>query len=262
MSRIDEINDASRCKEIYVSATLAIEKIFRELEAGAPKPVEVRTGDISRFRFKDMVPEAAIFLKLARLVSLIRTLELLLSHARVQEQCIIQRSIEETNEDIVFLSLAVTKGELTEKHGKFLEEFWKEDYSNPADPIGTRIPRGFSRKGIGAYNSRALGQDNPSDTDHASRAIYEMYSGFLHGAAPHIMELYDENTGQFSDGSIASSVRSVDYILDAQNSFYRSLLSCQMAAKALGNSAALALSEAETSRFIVAIGVDKIMVKG
>jgi hypothetical protein len=259
VTRDEEIRHARQRKGIYVRAIAALEKAFRLIEADAPKPTEVTRGNHLAFRYMEPSAEAAIFLKLARLVSLVHGLELLIDHGRVQEQCILQRSIEETNEDIVFLCLSILGGEQTDRHAEFLTEFWKEDYSDPSDPVGSRIPRGYSRKGIRSYNNRALAQPNPSGADGAGRSIYEMYSGFLHGSAPHIMELFDENNGRFSSGSISGSVRFTDYILDAQNSFYRSLLSAAFVAKAFGLPDTLEFVQNEISAFIEQVGRENLL---
>jgi len=52
---------------------------------------------------------------------------LLLSHGFVQEQAVLQRTIDETNEDIDFLVYAVTNDTVTELHERFLEAFWEEE---------------------------------------------------------------------------------------------------------------------------------------
>lgn len=258
MSRADEARRAAERKPAYVRAVAALEEAFRRIEADAPQPSEIERGGHVIFRYEDQRTEAAIFLKLARLVSLIHALELLVDHALVQEQCIIQRSIEETNEDIMFLCLSINGGKATDRHVEFLAEFWKEDYTDPADPVKSRVPRGYSRKGIRSYNNRALGQDRPSSADEIGRSIYEMYSGFLHGSAPHIMELYDENERRFSFRGISNSVRHIDYIFDAQNSFYRALLSAIFVTKALGLPDILAFVQEEVRVFIEQVGLENL----
>tara|TARA_R110001599_G_scaffold331277_1_gene545976 strand:- start:365 stop:1156 length:792 start_codon:yes stop_codon:yes gene_type:complete len=254
MTRDEEAILAANRKEVYLSAISALERGFRNIEQQVPKPEEVKFGNYSRFRYPNQEIEAAIFLKLARLISLVKTLDLLLDHGRVQELCILQRSVEETNEDILFLSLAITENDRTPKHDQFLSEFWTEDYTDPDDPIRSRIPKGYSRGNVRSYINRALKQPDPSTMDQIGRSIYEMYSGFLHGSAPHIFELFDENTQVFRSDGIKGSMRLIDYILDAQNSFYRSLLSLQCTIKAFGLAELLDEVKSDIDTFVLAIG--------
>ena len=73
------------------------------------------------------------------------------------------------------------------------------------------------------------------------------------------MELFDENNGRFSSGSISGSVRLTDYILDAQNSFYRSLLSAAFVAKAFGLPDTLEFVQNEISAFIEQVGRENLL---
>ena len=256
MSRLNEAQEAARRRPIYHRTFAGLESAFRRIEKHVPNPIETTHGRRLVYRYSEQTIEAAIFLKFARVVSLTRGVLLLLDAGHVQEQCILQRSIEETNEDILFLCLAITQQKFTEKHEDFLREFWKENYADPDDPVGSRVPRAFSRRGIRSFINRALGQDNPSLADVTSRSVYEMYSGFLHGAAPHIVELFDERRGHFLLDGISSQERFIDYILDAQNSLYRTLLSAAIVTKAFGLLEELAFIQSVIDQFTKEIGID------
>ena len=66
----------------------------------------------------------AIIQKLAHVQSAVRSAQLPLNNGFVQEQTIIHRTIDETNEDIMFLVYAVTNDRITDLHKRFLEAFW------------------------------------------------------------------------------------------------------------------------------------------
>ena len=184
---------------------------------------------------------------------------MLIEHGFVQEQGILQRAIDETNENIFFLCVAVTNNEQTALHNNFLSEFWKEDYSDPSQPVASRIPRGQPRRSkIRAFLNRVFGQPNPSGADAVGRTISEMYSGFVHGAAPHILELFDERSLKFSLSGIRHSVRHIDYVLDAQNAYYRSLHSGVMVSKALGFADVLADVTIALDEFRSQIGLENL----
>ena len=243
---------------MYLHAANAVERVFRAVEHLSPKPEMMSWGDSIKFRFVIKNEYSALFLKLARLSSLLNTLLFIVRQGRVQEQGIIQRVIEETEEDINFLALAICGNGLTEKHNDFLTEFWKEDYADPNDPIGTRIPRAYTRRGIRPFINRAQEQENPHLADDAGRTIYEMYSGFLHGAAPHILELFDPESGRFEvDGMGMTSIH-IDYIHDAGNSYYRGMLAAGMTVKAFGLAEILPSLLEDIQRFEAAIGIENL----
>jgi hypothetical protein len=232
---------------------------FKKIESEFSAPTESSDGLRFYFHYPEQNINQAIFLKFARLLSLLNALDLLIEYGFAQEQGILQRAIDETNENIFFLAVAVTNGEQTPLHEEFLSEFWKEDYSDPSQPVASRIPRGQPRRSkIRAFLNRIFGQANPSGADAVGRTISEMYSGFVHGAAPHIFELYDETSLQFSLNGIGQSIRFIDYVLDAQNAYYRSLHSGVMVAKALGFADVLTDVTSAMDEFRLQIGIENL----
>jgi hypothetical protein len=252
------LEDAKARLHAYTHAAQSIESAFRAIEYCAPKPKPVEWGKSVKFRFAEESVHAAIFLKLARLSSLLNSLLYLVNEGRIQEQCIIQRAIEETEEDLNFLSLAVCGDGLTERHNTYLTEFWKEDYSDPSDPVGSRLPRAHSRRGIRSFINRAQGQPTPHIADEIGRSIYEMYSGFLHGAAPHILDLFNPENGTFHLDGMGRTLIHIDYIHDAQNSYYRGMLATAMAVKAFGLKDVLLTFTENLRKFEAAIGIENL----
>ena len=251
--------EANRLRIIFDFGTDALDRFLSLTQKGyvrRPKIVD-RSGHES-VRFVNPTPEDAILLKFARLVSLNKCLVLLIDSGFVQEQCIIQRAIEETNEDIVFLSINVTDSGESDKFEAFLQDFWKEDYQNPSDPVGSRIGRGYSRKGIRPFLHRVFGSPNPSMADDVSRAVYEMYSGFAHGAAPHIFELYDFDAEIFLTNGLRGTNRHLDYVMDASNSIYRSMLSMKGVAKSFGSQQLLDLANQMIDEFVSRVGIENL----
>ena len=117
-----------------------------------PQPVELSFGKAFRFNEKDIYK--AMILKLARVQSAVRAARLLLENGFVQEQSILHRVIDETNEDIMFLVYAVTNDEITELHERFLEAFWEEEIDESGNIVDSKqkrpmIPREKIRKYLG-----------------------------------------------------------------------------------------------------------------
>ena len=260
MSIEQRVAEVDRVRPIYEHAVDALETFLRSLCQGYINQPEVidRNGH-ETVRFVTEYPTDAVFLKFGRVVSLCKALLLLLDNGFVQEQAIIQRAIEETNEDTMYLCLNIIETKTSDKYKAFLEEFWKEDYHDPNDPVGTRIKRGFTRKGIAAFIHRIFGQSNPSQADAIHDSIYSMYSGFTHGAAPQIMELYDFESRQFLANGLVGTNRHLDYVFDAVNSIYRTLVSACVVAKAFGSNELHTIAKQFTDQFLASMGPEKIL---
>ena len=260
MSLRSRVAEADRVRPIYETTVNSLESFLSSVCRGYLNEAQVvdRSGH-ETVRFVTEQPCDAIFLKFGRVVSLCRALLLLSDHGFIQEQAILQRSIEETNEDIMFLSINITESGASEKFDRFLEDFWKEDCKDPNDPVGTTIKRGFHRGGITPFLNRVFDQANPSLADAVHHTIYSMYSGFTHGAAPQIMELYDLENKTFLANGLLGTNRHLDYVFDVANSIYRSLLSAGALAKSFGSKELLDVANGFTDRFVAEMGFDNVM---
>ena len=256
----ERVLEANRVRPIYENAVDSLDKFLALVCQGYLNKAEVvdRAGH-EAIRFVTEEPTDAVFLKFGRVVSLCRALLVLMDRGFVQEQGIIARAIEETNEDIMFLSVNIIGSGDSEKIHTFLSEFWKEDYRDPNDPVGTATKRGFYRGGIVAFLHRVFNQPDPSRADAIHKTIYSFYSGFTHGAAPQIMELYDFEKLRFLPNGLLGTNRHLDYVFDAANSIYRTLLSAGFLAEALGSVELLDIANQFTDLFLAEIGPDKII---
>ncbi|MBD9437446.1 hypothetical protein IB223_15195 [Pseudoxanthomonas sp. PXM03] len=209
------------------------ERVFRDIESGITKPVPVEVGEnnyMLRLPQRD-VPHA-IILKLAKILSALHAAFILLNEGHVMEQAIIQRTIDEANEDVLFLSLAITEGE-TDLHRRFLSGFWEEEFEDFEHTVASHKTRDqVRRKKIHAYNSSFL--DNPSGANVVANVVHKAYSGYVHGAAPQIMEIYDDRSEMFLVRGMHGTHKIVDYADDVWNVVYRAGLSFIYATRALG----------------------------
>lgn len=209
------------------------ESVFRDIESGMvkPEPVELGDGNYMLRMPKRDIPHA-IVLKLAKTLSALNAAFLLLREGHVMEQAVLQRTIDEANEDVQFLSLAIIEGE-TELHRKFLKNFWDEEFEDFAHTVSSHKSRDqVPRKKIHAANSRLL--DDPSGANAVANVIHKTYSGFVHGAAPHIMEIYDDRSGHFLVRGMHGTHRVIDHADALWNAVYRTGLAFIHAANALG----------------------------
>ncbi len=58
-------------------------------------------------------------------------------HGLFQEQGVIQRGLDELQEDITFLSLAIIRYDMTDRHKQYLEYFYAEEFDDPSDVMGS-----------------------------------------------------------------------------------------------------------------------------
>lgn len=215
-----------------------MDQTFQDFESGmpsSPQMVKLSFGFSYRFVEKDIYQ--AMFLKLARVQSLVRAATVLLANGFVQEQGILQRTIDETNEDIMFLVYSVTNDEITELHKKFLEAFWEEEIDESGTLMNSKQKRPMiPRKQIQAYLAKIEGvKIEPSRQQDAAKTIYKTYSGYVHGASPHLMDMYGGNPPHFHTNGMLGTPRIEEHAGDLWNSAYRSLISHIAVAKALGS---------------------------
>lgn len=210
---------------------------FRDFENSMPsKPQFVKLSFGMAFRFKEKDIYQAMIQKLARVQSSVRAARLLLSNGFVQEQAILHRTIDETNEDIMFLVYAVTNGTITNLHKRFLDAFWEEEIDESGTMMASSQKRPMiPRKKIQAYLANIEGVDLVSSTcQEVARTISKGYSGFVHGASPHIMDMWGGNPLHFHTNGMLGTPRIEEHSDDLWNYVYRSYLSHIAVAKALG----------------------------
>lgn len=216
----------------FLTVLKELEEAFRRLEPQVPPPVRRAHRDGFVLRYNEQSPQQALLLKFARQISGLHAIDLLLASGFVQEQCVIQRTLDDIEEDILFLTLGLSTGDWTEHHKKYLEYFWMED---PRDGSSTRgsIPRDKIR----AFINRASGLDDPSSANANGRAIYKAYSGYVHAAAENAIDMCVGEPPRYLLSGMRESPLFQDHADDAWNYFYRGQVSATVMAKAFGDDA-------------------------
>jgi hypothetical protein len=213
----------------------ALEGAFRKLEVSVPPPVRKTWGDSFVFRYERQSIQEAIVQKLARLMSGLHAVEVLLERGLFQEQGMMQRAVDEIEEDISFLALGVIKNEITSLHTDYLKYFYAEEFNDPNDIVGSHSSRGMvKREKIRGYVNRAITSVGAKPND-AAKVLTKAYSGFVHAASPHIMDMYGGWPPRFDINGASKDFRYQAQVLDAENVFFRAIIGTALAAKALGN---------------------------
>lgn len=217
---------------LYAEVLSVLKRAFVRLERKIDKPAFVKSGSYHVFRYEKQSIEAAAIQKLARVISGLQASLLLLVGGFVQELGVIFRTLDEFNDDITFLCQAIRTGEITELHRKYLDDFYQEEFDNPDNPFlseqkRSTIPRKKIHAAIANIPETTL---NPSDGKEVHRTLSQAYSGYIHGASGHIMDMYGGNPPQFHLSGMLNTPRMKESIDDAWNYFYRGLMSTMMVA--------------------------------
>ena len=175
----------------YVANTL--ERLYATLERShwieAPKWLESR----KQYRHEKKHDRLLVYLKGVRGISLLNASLVLLEAGHVHEMGILCRCMDESFEDMMlFIRSLGPDGEPTDKQKRVFEEFFQEEFEDLSAPILStakrdRVPRNKVRTAIAGLLENPV---NPHEFAQISQSIYNAFSGYVHGAYPHIMELY------------------------------------------------------------------------
>jgi hypothetical protein len=174
--------------------------IVDRLGSSFPPPHVVALGEgfVDRHEPRTRNNGLACYLKAVKICSTLNGALVLLDSGHVQEAYALGRVAQDQVEDIHFLVRPRgDDGGLSERQKTALDEFFKEEFTDSKDPIGTSQERDrVGRDKIRAAIHSAPGMDDPSTAQKIGKALYRVFSGYVHGAYVHIMELHTERIDQ------------------------------------------------------------------
>ena len=152
-----------------------------------PRLVKRASGHV--YRYEDQSAKQAIVQKLARLVSTLRATRLLLDNGFVQEVGTLKRVLDEILEDVHFIVSGLE--DPTDLHRQFLKYFYEEEFDAETARASTQKRGMIRRRKIRAHFGRAVSDIsgshlNPSEMTEDVRSVDKAYSGYVHGASPHL----------------------------------------------------------------------------
>ena len=221
----------------YQATLQNMEATLFALSLRIPQPKWVPMGDGFVFRYVEKSIHQAIVQKLARIISTLYAARILLEHGFTQEQAALQRMLDEFQDDVIFLSHGVISNDITDMHREYLDAFCEEEFAKPNDAVGsTQKRKMISRQKIRAYISRIEGSGlDTSRMVNVLRTLSKTYSGYVHGASPHIMEMYGGQPARFQVAGWRESPLYPDHQWDLWNYFYRGICAFGFASKAFGD---------------------------
>lgn len=222
-------------RRVYHESLDVMTNAFRRLERQIEPPVPVPHEDSFVLRYREKAIPQALIQKLARNISGLNAIDLLLLHGFVQEQAVLQRTLDEIHEDIFFLAAAITNDKITDRHEQYLRAF----YDDPVLRTGKHSerfqkPNLVPRKKIHAYVRRVLHKDAQPNSE-VEEVISTAYSGYVHAASPYIMDMCGGEPPTFHLSGMLGTPRIAEHVEDAWNYFYRGLLATCVVAKAFGD---------------------------
>lgn len=219
---------------MYGIALSNMERCLSLFQAHMPAPKLVPFGTSFVYRYEEKSAPQAILQKLARTVSTLYGAHQLFLAGLFQEQGALQRVLDELCEDITFLCLSHIDGKPSEMLKRYLEDFYLEEFDssdfNAPAPKRAMVPRQKIRVYLASHETTDIGT---STAVHAFEKVSKAYSGFIHAASPHIMDMYDGQ--KFMVRGMLGTAREREYGDDLWNYFFRSITSFALAASALGN---------------------------
>ena len=241
---------------LYLQTLKNMEVMLHDLIKRLPPPKRVPVMDSFVFRYTEKTIHQAIVQKLARIVSGLHAARTLLEEGFLQEQGALQRMLDEFQEDVTFLSYAVIFDEVTDLHGRYLDAFFEEEFDIPDNPVASTQKRPMvPRKKIRAYIAQLEGSDlDPSRGVALGHTISKAYSGYIHGASPHIMEMYGGNPPRFHVSGMRHTPLFIEHQNDLWNYFYRGICAFGFAAKAFGDEELFASIQKYRDHFAEASG--------
>lgn len=222
---------------LQTEAVAAMTNALRKVESLIPPPERVPRKDSFVFRYANKGIHEALVQKLARYISGLNAIGVLLDAGYVQEVGVLLRTLDEIQEDIFFLASAETNGARTDRHTQYLDAFYAEAvFSRPDGSLRISKPNLPPRKKVRAHTMNVLGQGvNVSQALDAGESVNTAYSGYVHAASENIMEMYGGNPPHFHVEGIRGTPRIVTFEEDTENYVYRGLMATAVVAKAFGN---------------------------
>jgi len=227
---------------LQVEAVEAMSRAFRQMEANIAPPAQRSFKNSYIYRYEKKGIHEALLQKLARYISGLNTVAVLLMTGYVQEANVIFRTLDEIQEDIFFLASAETSDARTKHHAQYLEAFYSDPvFSRAEGSLDIPKPSLVPRKKIRAHTMNAMRQGiNVSQALSASESIGTAYSGYVHAASENIMEMYGGDPPGFHINGMRGTPRVAECAASAENYIYRGLMATTVVAKAFGDAALVA----------------------
>lgn len=166
--------------------------IVDQLGSSFPPPTIVPRGDgfVDRHKPSQKSNGLLCYIKAVKLCSTLNGILCLLDKAFVQEAYALSRISQDQVEDIHYMVIPRGPNQTLDKwQVKASEEFFQEEF-DPTDPVGTSSERErLARQKVRTAITNDM--DDPSNSNAIAKMTYRTFSGYVHGAYVHTIELHN-----------------------------------------------------------------------
>lgn len=229
------VRDETRL-QIIRDVTPLLEKSIYMFCDEISKPSWINDKDNIFPRYQNPISLHFQILQAVRIVSGLNASVCLLNSGYTQETGVIVRTIEEFLSKIMFIHEAHVKGHRTTEQQRLIDEYFKYDIRSTKDIIeGNNFWVNMNKAYASFARILAEGTKNSDvySVQRKLRALYDAYSGYVHGFYPHIMEMYEGGTERFRINGMRGTRRIKEMIKTIASCVVRTLNTLSLIAKSL-----------------------------
>lgn len=240
-----------------------LEGVVRLVDRNFDRPRLVTIQGAPGFRHEQKDDLLLSYLKCIRSLSSLNACVVLLRSGFVQEVGALCRCIDEFCEDVLFLATPLGEdGAYSQHQRQLVEEYFQEEFEDNSHPLPEAAPRHrVPRTRVQAGISRIEGQPvNPHDTRSLFHTLSRTFSGYVHGAYVHTMEMYggpNLQNCQYHIRGMLGTPRIDEWVNTLGNYVYRSSIAWEVVARRCEDDGAIEAVRTARSQFerLTGIGV-------
>ncbi|HYS83736.1 MAG TPA: hypothetical protein VEN78_01870 [Bradyrhizobium sp.] len=223
--------------EAYLQHALHhLESIYAEMHKATGRVLFRDVGPYRQFRHETLTESLICYLKGVKTISTLNACLLLLRHGYTQEIGALCRMVDDFCNEIFFLLQPQGENGFSDDQKRFIESFFQEEFDKPGDPLGSTQKRDTVsvRKIHATFAKLASGELNPSDAQQLLRTTHQAFSGYVHGAYPHIMEMFGGNPPAFHMSGMLGTPRVDEWRGQLVGYVHRLIIASVFVARKLG----------------------------
>lgn len=221
----------------FLALTLGkLEVQYHQMGEAINPPIRAKFGDRKFFRHEQQSDVLLCYLKGVKLVSTLNAAVILFRHGYAQEVGALCRMADDFFFEIMFFVKPLGENVPSKDQQRMFDDFFREEFENPDDPLGTGIDRDNvpRRKINAAFGQMVKGELNPHDAQHTASTVHKALSGYVHGAYPHIMEMYGGNPAYFHMSGMLGTPRIIEWKDQLITYVYRAIMATEIISRRMG----------------------------
>lgn len=222
--------------DFLASTLVRLEAHYHEMGASISPPIRAKVGNSMFFRHAQRSDLLLCYLKGIKLVSTLNAAMVLFHHGYAQEIGALCRMADDFFFEIMFFLKPLGENGPSKDQHRMFNDFFQEKFENPDDPLGSAKDRDNvrRRKINAAFGQIAQDELNPHDAQNTISRVHKAFSGYIHGAYPHIMEMYGGNPPHFHMAGMSGTPRMLEWVDQLVTYVYRAIMITELISRKLG----------------------------